>query len=78
MLVFPGGFKENSEALCSAHREMAGKVTPVPKTFTLLGIHCLPQAVFCVTAVTQRLVKFIDRFKSHYGAAETQHKPVFP
>jgi hypothetical protein len=71
MLVFPSVFKENSEEPRSALRKMAGKVTSVPKTFTLLGIHCLWQAVFCLTAVTQRLVKFMDRFKRYYGIAET-------
>jgi hypothetical protein len=39
MLVFPSVFKENSEEPRSAHREMAGKVTSFPKTFSLLGIH---------------------------------------
>lgn len=53
--------------------------TPISDIHTHAKLLYIDRAIFCVTMLTQGLVKFIDGFKTHYREEETHHcKLVFP
>jgi len=64
MFAVSSVFKENSEALCSVHREMARQRYTCPKTFNPFGLHCLPRHHATSLYRTARTV---------YKSSETSH-----